>query len=108
VILLREMRMNTDLRKGLVEVPGELPTFASPGLEVRAVSIGRRAATSYTYLSGLLDLRPEAQVLVLDETDSRSRNGTVPFGLPSADMGTLVVAATEAPFCRQVGPSCFR
>jgi hypothetical protein len=82
LILVQENVMNTDLQKGLVEVPGELPTSASRGLEVRADSFGRRAAASYGYLTRVLDLRPEAQVLVLDEADWGSRNGTVPYGLP--------------------------
>ncbi len=95
--------MDTDLRKGLVPVPGELPTFASAGLEARAVEIGRRAAGSYTYLAGLLDLRPEAQVLVLNEADWGSRTDIQLYGLPNADHGTLVVAGAEAPFWAEFG-----
>jgi hypothetical protein len=95
--------MDTDLRTGLVQVPGELPTFASAGLEARAIEIGRRAAASYAYIAGLLDLRPEAQVLVVNEADWASRTDVQLYGLPNADHGTLVVAGTEAPFWAEFG-----
>jgi hypothetical protein len=93
--------MNTDLRNGLVEVPGGLPTYSSAGLETRAESIGRIAADAYEYLAGLLGFRPEAQVLVLSEADWPSRTETELYGLPNASNGTLVVAGTEAPFWSQ-------
>lgn len=89
--------MNIDLRKGLVEVPGGLPTFASVGVEERAEAIGRIAAESYEYLAGLLGFRPEAQVLVVDEADWPNATQTPIYGLPNAWNGTLVVAGTEAP-----------
>jgi hypothetical protein len=90
--------VNIDLRDGLVAVPGGLPTFASAGVEERAVSIGRIAADSYEYLSGLLGFRPEAQVLVVTEADWPNVTQTPVYGLPNAGNGTLVVAGTEAPF----------
>jgi hypothetical protein len=90
--------VDIDLREGLVEVPGELPTFASPGVEERAAAIGRIAADSYDYLSGLLGFRPEAQVLVVTEADWARVSGAPLYGLPNATNGTLVVAGTEAPF----------
>jgi hypothetical protein len=89
--------MNTDLRKSLVAVPGGLPTFASAGVEERAVAIGRIAADSYEYLAGLLGFRPDAQVLVVTETDWPNVTQTPVYGLPNAWNGTLVVAGTEAP-----------
>jgi hypothetical protein len=73
-----------ELRSGLVEVPGGLPTFASAGLEARAVVIGRIAADSYAYLADLLALRPDAQVLVLSEADWASKSGVPLYGLPNA------------------------
>jgi hypothetical protein len=76
--------MNIELRNGFVEVPGELPTFASAGLEGRAAVIGRRAAAAHTFLAALLGLRPEAQVLVLDEADWGSRSDVPLYGLPNA------------------------
>lgn len=89
--------MNIDLREGLVEVPGGLPTFASAGVEARAEAIGRIAADSYDYLAGLLGFRPAAQVLVVDENDWPRVTGTPTYGLPNAWNGSLVVAGTEAP-----------
>ena len=90
--------MDITLRDGLVEVPGGLPTFASPGVEERAEAIGRMAADSHDYLSGLLGFRPEAQVLVVAEDDWGRVSGAPLYGLPNASNGTLVVAGTEAPF----------
>ena len=90
--------MNTDLREGLVEVPGGLPTFASAGVEERAASIGRIAADSHDYLAELLGFRPEAQVLVVTENDWPNVTQTPVYGLPNAWNGSLVVAGTEAPF----------
>jgi hypothetical protein len=92
-----------ELRSGLVEVPGGLPTFASAGLEARAVVIGRIAADSYAYLADLLALRPDAQVLVLSEADWASKSGVPLYGLPNASAGTLTVAGTEAPFWSETG-----
>ena len=89
--------VNVDLRNGLVEVPGGLPTFASAGVEKRAVAIGRIAADSYEYLAQLLGFRPEAQVLVVTEADWSNVTQTPIYGLPNAWNGTLVVAGTEAP-----------
>ena len=94
--------MNTALREGLVEVPGGLPTFASAGLEARAVLIGRIAADSHAYIAGLLGFTPGTQVLVLSEADWPSRTETPVYGLPNANNGTLVVAGTEAPFWGEV------
>src|SRR5262245_9012270 len=88
--------MNTDLRDGLVAVPGGLPTFASEGLEERAASVGRIAADSHEYLAGLLGFRPEAQLLVVGEEDW-PRVSEALYGLPNANNGTLVVAGTEPP-----------
>ena len=90
--------MNIALRNGLVEVPGELPTFASAGLETRAALIGRIAADSHAYVAGLLGFSPDTQLLVLSEADWPSRTDTPVYGLPNAFNGTLVVAGTEAPF----------
>ena len=94
--------MNTALRDGLVEVPGGLPTFASPDLETRAAMIGQIAADSHAYLAGLLGFSPEAQVLVLSEADWPSRTDTPVYGLPNAWNGSLVVAGTEAPLWGQL------
>src|SRR5262245_37613332 len=88
--------MNTDLRDGLVAVPGGLPTFASEGLEERAASVGRIAADSHEYLAGLLGFRPEVQLLVVGEEDW-PRVSDALYGLPNASNGTLVVAGTEPP-----------
>jgi hypothetical protein len=96
-------RVNIELRNGLVEVPGGLPTFASAGVEQRAVSIGRIAADSYEYLAGLLDFRPDAQVLVVTEADWPNVTETPIYGLPNAANGTLVVAGTEAPLWDSFG-----
>lgn len=90
--------MNTELRSGLVEVPGGLPTFASEGLETAAASIGRIASDSYEYLAELLDRRPAAQVLVLSEDDWSRKSEVSLYGLPNAGDGTLTVAGSEAPF----------
>ncbi len=90
--------MRTELRDGLVEVPGGLPTFASEGLEGAAAAIGRIASDSYEYLAELLDRRPEAQVLVLSEDDWAKKSEVSLYGLPNAGDGTLTVAGTEAPF----------
>ncbi len=90
--------MNTALRKGLVEIKAAIPTFASSGLEERAVAIGRIAADSYEYICGLLRFRPEIQLLVLSEADCTSRTQTPIYGLPNASNGTLVVAGTGTPF----------
>jgi hypothetical protein len=95
--------MNIDLRDGLVEVAGELPTFASPGVAERAASIGRIAADSYEYLAGLLGFRPAAQVLVVDEADWPRVTQTPVYGLPNAWNGSLVVAGTEAPLWDSFG-----
>ena len=100
--------MNIDLREGLVEVPGGLPTFASAGIEDRARAIGVIAADSYEYLAGLLGFRPQAQVLVVSEADWPKVTEQPLFGLPNAGNGTLVVAGTEAPlwssFVEMAGP----
>jgi hypothetical protein len=89
--------MNIELRNGLVEVPGGLPTFASAGIEERAAAIGAMAADSYEYLAGLLGFRPRAQVLVVSEADWPNVTEQSTYGLPNAFNGTLVVAGTEAP-----------
>lgn len=90
--------MNTALREGLVEIEAAIPTFATSGLEQRAVAIGRIAADSYGYISGLLGFTPEIQLLVLSAADWPSRTQTPVYGLPNAGNGTLVVAGTETPF----------
>ena len=90
--------MRIELRDGLIEVPGGLPTFASAGLENAAARIGRIATDSYDYLARLLDRRPEAQVLVVSESDWATKTDVPLFGLPNADAGTLVVPGTEAPW----------
>lgn len=87
-----------ELREGLVEVPAALPTFASEGLEPAARAIAEIAAEAHDYLAGLLDRRPEAQVVVLDEADWATKGRVPLFGLPNASEGSLVVAGTEAPF----------
>ena len=76
---------------------GELPTFASPGVEERAASIGRIATDSHEYLASLLGFRPAAQVLVVNEADWPNVTQVPLYGLPNASNGTLVVAGTEAP-----------
>ena len=98
-----EDRVKLELRSGLIEVPGGLPTFASQGLEARALAIGGIAADSYDYLARLLGLRPEAHVLVLSEADWAAKNEVPLYGLPNAADGTLTVAGTEAPFWSEVG-----
>lgn len=90
--------MNTALREGLVEIKAAIPTFATSGLEERAVTIGRIADDAYEYISGLLGFRPDIQLLVLSEADWPSRTQTPIYGLPNASNGTLVVAGTETPF----------
>ena len=95
--------MKLELRSGLVQVTGGLPTFASAGLEARAVAIGRIASDSYAYLADLLGLHPDAQVLVLNEADWASRADVLLYGLPNANAGTLTVAGTEAPFWAETG-----
>jgi hypothetical protein len=90
--------MKVELRDGLVEVPGGLPTFASDGLERAAATIGGIASDSYEYLAALLDYRPEAQVLVLSEADWATKSEQPLYGLPNAGDGTLTVAGIEAPF----------
>jgi len=94
---LPSMTMNIDLRNGLVEVQGGLPTFASPGLEDRAAAIGPIASDSYEYLVSLLGFRPDAQVMVVSEADWPRVCETPVYGLPNASNGTLVIAGTEAP-----------
>ncbi|HET7182752.1 MAG TPA: hypothetical protein VFI15_11010 [Candidatus Limnocylindrales bacterium] len=89
--------MDVELRAGLVEVAGTLPTFASAGVEERAVSIGRIAADSYDYLASLLGFRPAIQVLVVTEADWSRVTETPIYGLPNAGNGTLVVAGDEPP-----------
>lgn len=100
--------MDIDLRDGLVEVPGRLPTFASPGVEERAASIARIAGDSHDFLSDVLGFRPQAQVLVVTEADW-SRVSEALYGLPNASNGTLVVAGTEPPlwdsFADMVAPA---
>jgi hypothetical protein len=90
--------VNIDLREGLVEAPGGLPTFASAGLEERARAIGSIASDSYEYLADLLGFRPQAQVLVVSEDDWPKVTEVPLYGLPNASNGTLAVAGTEAPF----------
>jgi hypothetical protein len=92
-----------ELRSGLVEVPGGLPTFASEGLEARAMAIGAIAADSYDYVADLLHLRPKAQLLVLSEADWASKSDVPIYGLPNAGDGTLTVAGTEAPLWSEAG-----
>ena len=92
--------MDLSLREGLVEVEGsDPPTFGSPGVEDRARAISVIAADAYSYLAGLLDLRPPLQVLVLSEADWPSKTqGT--YGVPhSSGFGTdsVFLAGTEAP-----------
>jgi hypothetical protein len=95
--------VRTELRSGLVEVPGGLPTFASEGLEARAIAIGSIAADSYDYLADLLGFLPEAQVLVLSEADWASKSDVPIYGLPNAGDGTLTVAGTDASLWSEVG-----
>jgi hypothetical protein len=90
--------VRTELRDGLVEVPGGLPTFASEGLEAAAGVIGRIAWDAYEFLAELLDRRPEAQILVLSEADWSTKSEVPIYGLPNAGDGTLTVAGIEAPF----------
>ena len=47
--------MDAAIRTGLVEVPGPLRAFASPGLERRAREVVEIAASSYDDLAKLLD-----------------------------------------------------
>ena len=88
--------MDIEIRAGLIAVPAELPTYASAGLEHRAAQIARLAASSFEYLASLLDHRPDIQVVVLSEADWPAKGRTPLFGLPNAELGTLVVAGTEA------------
>jgi len=89
------MSMDTTLREGLIEVPGGLSTFATPGVEQRALNVGRIAADSYEYIAALLGFRPEIQVLVVTEADWSRVTETPIYGLPNAGNGTLVVAGDE-------------
>jgi hypothetical protein len=84
------------LRAGLIETAGAVPTFASTGLEPRAAAVARIAGSSWDYLAGLLEHRPDIQVLVLSEADWAEKCEVELFGLPNADKGTLTVAGTEA------------
>jgi hypothetical protein len=88
--------MDVALRAGLVEVGGLVPTFASAGLERRAAEIATIAGLSVEYLAGLLDHRPDVQLLVLSEADWPGKGRQPLFGLPNAEAGTLVVAGTDA------------
>ena len=88
--------MDIALRAGLIETAGAVPTFASVGLERRAAAVASIAGSSWDYLAGLLDHRPDVQVLVLSEADWADKCEVELFGLPNADKGTLTVAGTEA------------
>jgi hypothetical protein len=92
------------LRAGLVETAGPAPTFASAGLERRAAAIASIAGSSWDYLAGLLEHRPEVQVLVLSEADWAEKGRVPLFGLPNAESGTLVVAGTEAGWWSDIAP----
>ena len=94
--------MDIGIRAGLVDVPAALPTYASAGLEHRAAHIARLAASSFEYLASLLEHRPDIQVVVLSEADWPAKGRTPLFGLPNAEMGTLVVAGTEAAWWSEV------
>jgi hypothetical protein len=95
--------MDATKRVGLTEVSGsQPPTFASAGVEDRAAGIASSVADSYTYLAGLLGLRPPLQTLVLTEPDWRSRTSIEPYGMSHESKGTLFVAGTEAPFWSQL------
>jgi hypothetical protein len=95
--------MDTTKRDGLVEIAGsEPPVFASEGVADRAAAIASIVADAYSYLSGLLGLRPPLQALVLTEPDWRSRTSQATYGLPHASDETLFVAGTEAPFWSQL------
>ncbi len=96
--------MDIALRAGLIETAGAVPTFASAGLERRAAAIARIAGSSWNYLAGLLEHRPDVQVLVLSETDWAEKCEVPLFGLPNADKGTLVVAGTEAGWWSDLAP----
>src|SRR6476620_6482004 len=88
--------MDIALRAGLIATPGAVPTFASVGLERRGAAIASIAGSSWDYLAGLLDHRPDIQVLVLSEADWATKCEVELFGLPNANEGTLTVAGTEA------------
>ena len=88
--------MDIGLRAGLIEIEGAVPTFGSAGLEPRAAAIASIAGSSWDYLAGLLEHRPDIQVLVLSEADWADKCEVELFGLPNADKGTLTVAGTEA------------
>ena len=88
--------MDIGLRAGLIETAGAVPTFASAGLEPRAAAIATIAGSSWDYLAGLLEHRPDVQVLVLSEADWADKCEVELFGLPNANEGTLTVAGTEA------------
>ena len=62
----------------------------------RAAAIARIAGSSWDYLAGLLDHRPDIQVLVLSEADWAEKCEVELFGLPNANEGTLTVAGTAA------------
>lgn len=96
--------MDLSLREGLIEVEGsDPPTFGSRGVEDRAGALAALAADAYDYLATLLGFRPSLQVLVLSETDWKSK-GEATYGLPHSLFGksSIVVAGTEAPFWSQV------
>jgi hypothetical protein len=98
--------VNVDIavRSGLVEIAAAVPTFASAGLEDRAAAVASIAASSSDYLAGLLEHRPEMQVLVLSEADWAEKGRASLFGLPNAEAGTLVVAGTEAGWWSELAP----
>ena len=96
--------MDIAVRSGLVEIAGAVPTFASTGLEERAAAVASIAGSSRDYLAGLLEHRPEVQVLVLSEADWAAKGRAPLFGLPNAEVGTLVVAGTEAGWWSDLAP----
>jgi hypothetical protein len=99
-----EVDVDVALRAGLVETAGAVPTFASAGLERRATAIASIAGSSWDYLAGLLEHRPEVQLLVLSEADWPEKGRNPLFGLPNAEAGTLVVAGTEAGWWSDLPP----
>jgi hypothetical protein len=88
-----------ELRSGLAELTdAPLPTWTSHGLQDRATPLARRTARALDFLSELLGVRPDVQLLVLGQADWPSRSAHPLFGMPNSSRDTLVVAGEESTF----------
>jgi hypothetical protein len=86
-------------RDGLLPLhDAELPTWVSSGVGERAKPIAARVARARAFLSELLDVVPEVQLLVLVEADWAGRAAHPIYGMPNSDRGTLCVAGEPNDF----------